>query len=174
MLFPTVSDAVAVPVTGGGASAEMGSTAVLLLTPLEAEAAEAGVSGGGASDETGIEAWEEEEERWEEGEEKNGRADGAGLKRRKREDSTMKRVTAATIGRLRSETKERMEEMAIPPLVRGWGTRGAGAGECGEGGKGESSSLEGGGGRGRGRKRTAVCCARVGSARCRSGARDIQ
>lgn len=111
--MPTPSDAAAVPVTGGDAPAETGTgsaVVLLLLTPLEAT--EVGGSGGDASEETGIEA--SEEERWEEGEEKKGSADGAGLKRRNREDMTMKRMTAAAIGRLRSERKERAEEIGIP------------------------------------------------------------
>lgn len=115
MLLPTPSDAMAVPAMGGDALAETGTGAeeVLLLIPLEAT--EVGASGGDALEEMGIEV--SEEERWEEGEEKKGSAEGAGLKRRNREDRTMKRMTATAIGRLRSETKERAEEIAIPPVV---------------------------------------------------------
>lgn len=130
MLLLTASDAMAVPVTGGDASAETAvpvtggdasaetrSAEVPLLSPPLEEATEVGVSGGDALEETGIEPsdarWEEEEE------EKNARADGPGMKMRKREDRKMKSVTAmtTTIGRLRTERKE---EMAIPPLFRRW------------------------------------------------------
>ena len=148
VLSPTSSDAAAVTVTGGDASAETGTgpaVVLLLLTPLEA--AEVGASGGDALEETGIEV--SEEERCEEGEEKNGSAEGVGLKRRNREDRTMKRMTATTIGRLRSERKERAEEIAIPPVAWESGTGVGGAGR----GKGENSRRRGSGCGGRGRRR---------------------
>lgn len=53
MLLLTASNAMAVPVPGGDASAETRSAEVLLLPPLEAT--EVGVSGEDALEETGIE-----------------------------------------------------------------------------------------------------------------------
>jgi hypothetical protein len=78
---------------------------------------------GGAEAETGIGVWrgaeaatgekEEDEEKREVGEKKKGRVEGAGMRRRKREERRMKMPTEITMGRLRSERKERAEEMAI-------------------------------------------------------------
>lgn len=92
---------------------------------------------GGAEAETGTGVWggaeaapgekEEEDEKREVGEKKKGRAEGAGLRRRKREERRMKRATEITMGRLRSERKERAEEMAIFSASRaGTGSRSCG------------------------------------------------
>jgi hypothetical protein len=90
---------------------------------------------GGAEAETGIGVWggaeavagekeEEEEEEREVGEKKKGRAEGAGMRRRKREERRMKRPTEITMGRLRSERKERAEGMAISASPRETGIGG--------------------------------------------------
>lgn len=142
-------------------------------SPLPSEAV-TGVSGGDASAETGIGVWggeeaamgeeeEEEEERWEEGEEKKGRAEGAGLKRRKREERRRKRETETTMGRLRSERKDRAEKIAISAsgTVMGNGSYGNGA-ERRERSRrpAAAAAVAGEGG---------VRCGRVGNARCRWG-----
>lgn len=102
----------------GGAEAETG---IGVWGGVEAETG-TGVWGG-AEAEAGNGVWggagaaprekEEEEEKREVGEKKKGRAEGAGLRRRKREERRMKRATEITMGRLRSERKERAEEIVI-------------------------------------------------------------
>jgi hypothetical protein len=108
-------------VSGGDASA---GTGIGVWGAAEAETG-IGVWGGAEAEAEAATGEKEEEDKREVGK-KKGRAEGAGLRRRKREERRMKSATEIAMGRLRSERNERAEEMAISSASRA----GTGGGIC--------------------------------------------